>query len=340
MMRHQGTEHHIERLIGEGEMLDHPDLEIDGQVAPSSFRAGTGDLLCTRVNAEDVARCANALLDFNRQRSSAAAHIQHLLSELNAGQVGGPLPELPQLATEQEGVDEPCHQVVAPAPVEDQPMCLFGRRLARFAVVVMCERMHRSCSFHRKPLFCCEYTVCMNRGRSPPSRVWQLAPSEHPGWSTRRRREQAGDRAEPADVEGDMRGQGQLAEAGVSRWCRCSVAESVQWKSSRLRSVPCTRKSLHKLACELGGLGQQTDVAAGQLGQVQTELLAQFCAYLIAWITTRFPPGRQHDAISMRFERVKIEFDCRILTQLVLEPVGGIGQRVLVLGGTGHCLPV
>ncbi len=26
MMHHQGREHHIERLIGEGEMLDHPDL--------------------------------------------------------------------------------------------------------------------------------------------------------------------------------------------------------------------------------------------------------------------------------------------------------------------------
>src|SRR5919107_1202942 len=118
-----------------------------------------------------------------------------------------------------------------------------------------------------------DYTVCMNRGRSPPSQVWRLAPSEHPGWSTPRRRE-------------------------------------------------------------------QTDVAAGQLGQAQTELLAQFCAYLISWITTRFPPGRQLDAISMRFAQVKIEFDCRILTQLVLEPVGGIGQRVFVLGGTGHCLPV
>ncbi len=31
----------------------------------------------------------------------------------------------------------------------------------------------------------------------------------------------------PADGEGDMRGQGQLAEAGVSRWCCCSVAERV-----------------------------------------------------------------------------------------------------------------
>src|SRR5260370_20695350 len=60
MMHHQGREHHIERLIGEGELLDHPNLEIDGQVAPSRFRAGTGDLLCPRVNACDVARTAHA----------------------------------------------------------------------------------------------------------------------------------------------------------------------------------------------------------------------------------------------------------------------------------------
>ena len=45
MMHHQGREHHIERLIGEGELLDYPNLEIDGHFAPSSFRAGTGDLL-------------------------------------------------------------------------------------------------------------------------------------------------------------------------------------------------------------------------------------------------------------------------------------------------------
>src|SRR6266700_828353 len=37
MMHHQGREHHIKCLIGEGEMLNHSNLEIDGQVAPSSF---------------------------------------------------------------------------------------------------------------------------------------------------------------------------------------------------------------------------------------------------------------------------------------------------------------
>src|SRR5206468_2086934 len=100
------------------------------------------------------------------------------------------------------------------------------------------------------------------------------------------------------------------------------------------------RKSLHKLACEPGALGHITDVTAGQLDQVPTELLTQFHAYLIAWITTRFPPGSQHDAISMSLERVKIEADRRILAQLVLEPVSGVGKRVLVLRRTGHGLPV
>src|SRR6266545_6085675 len=153
MMHHQGREHHIERLIGKGELLDHPDLELDRHLVPSSFRASTGDLLWSWVNAEDAARSANAALDFDRQRSRAAAHIQHRLSTLNAGQVGGSLPQLVQLAAEQERVEEPSHQVVAPAQIEDQPVCLFGRRLARFAVVVMCEPMHQSCSFQRKPLF-------------------------------------------------------------------------------------------------------------------------------------------------------------------------------------------
>src|SRR5260221_11784732 len=56
MMHHQGREHHIERLIGEGELLDHPDLKIDRQVAPNRFRVGTGDLLLTGVNHCDAAR--------------------------------------------------------------------------------------------------------------------------------------------------------------------------------------------------------------------------------------------------------------------------------------------
>src|SRR5260370_33652034 len=59
MMHHQGREHHIERLIREGELLDHPDLELDGHVAPSRFRAGTGDLLYPLVNACAAARSAH-----------------------------------------------------------------------------------------------------------------------------------------------------------------------------------------------------------------------------------------------------------------------------------------
>src|SRR5947209_1441237 len=86
MMHHQGREHHIERLVGEGELFDHPDLELDGQVASSRFFAGTGDLPCPRINAYDAACTANALFGDQGQRSRAAAHIQHLLSGLHASQ--------------------------------------------------------------------------------------------------------------------------------------------------------------------------------------------------------------------------------------------------------------
>jgi len=83
--------------------------------------------------------------------------------------------------------------------------------------------------------------------------------------------------------------------------------------ASRRRSVPGPRKSLHKCVCELGGSGHITDVTAGQLDQRAAKLLTQFDVYLIAGITTRFPPGHRHDPVGMRFERVKIEVDRRIL---------------------------
>jgi hypothetical protein len=119
MMHHQGREYHIECLIGEGDLLDHPYLELDGHVVPIRFQAGTSDLLCPWINACDAACSAYVALDFKRQRSRTTAHIQHLLSWLNAGQVDGSLPELPPLTMEQKSVAEPSHQVVAPTTVED-----------------------------------------------------------------------------------------------------------------------------------------------------------------------------------------------------------------------------
>src|SRR5258706_13318334 len=69
MMHHQGTEHHIERLVGKGKLLDHPDLEVHGEAGSLGFGAGTGDLLGTRVNAAYAACCANTLASFHRQRA-------------------------------------------------------------------------------------------------------------------------------------------------------------------------------------------------------------------------------------------------------------------------------
>ena len=96
-------------------------------------------------------------------------------------------------------------------------------------------------------------------------------------------------------------------------------------------------------SCELGGLGHVTDVTAGQLDHVPTEPLPQFHGCLVAWITARLLPGRRHDAVGTRFERVEIEGDRRVLAQLVLEPLGGVGTNILVVLGApraGHDLPV
>jgi hypothetical protein len=101
--------------------------------------------------------------------------------------------------------------------------------------------------------------------------------------------------------------------------------------------MPGPRQSLHELACEPGGLRHETDVTARQLDHVTTQLLTQFHADLIGWTTMRFLPGHQHDPFGMGCQRPQIEVDRRILSQLMLEPIGGVG---LVLGGTGHGLPV
>src|SRR5258708_5902181 len=129
MVHHDGAEDGIKRLIAEGQTLDHADLEINWQLAPSRVIASAGDLLRAWINAEHMTRCANTSLDFNRQRSCTAAHIQHRLASAKTGQISSLLPKLPQLAPKQESVHEPFHQVIAPTAIEDQSSCRFDRCL-------------------------------------------------------------------------------------------------------------------------------------------------------------------------------------------------------------------
>lgn len=82
MVHHEGTEHHIEFLIGKVELFDHANSEFDRQVAPRGFRAGTGGLLCARINTADASGCANVWLDLNRQGPCAAPNIEHLLPQV------------------------------------------------------------------------------------------------------------------------------------------------------------------------------------------------------------------------------------------------------------------
>src|SRR5262249_9299455 len=126
MVQHQGREDHIEHLIREGQVLDHPDLELDRHVAPGCFCAGTRDLLWTWINTCHAERAARAACHCQRQRACAAPHIQHLVTTLQAGPCNCPPPQIPYLPSEQEVVEEPSMQVVAPTSLEDQSLCLLA----------------------------------------------------------------------------------------------------------------------------------------------------------------------------------------------------------------------
>src|SRR6266568_2788380 len=144
-------------------MLDHSHLKIEGQIAPGRFGAGPGYLLFSWINAKDAA--PNALLSFDGQGSCSAAHIQHRFSRAEVSQIDGSLSQLPQLASEQEGVAQPFSQIVAQTRVQNQPFCLVGRLFAGCGMEVTCQKfMHRSCSFQRNPLCSSEDTACVNRG--------------------------------------------------------------------------------------------------------------------------------------------------------------------------------
>jgi len=116
MMHHDGAEHHIKCLIGEGDLLNSPHLELNGHVAPNRFFAGTGDLLCPRVNACNTTLTVQETCHLYCKCSRTAAHIQHCISGMNAGQGGGPLPEMTHLTTEHEGIDEPFQEARSASP--------------------------------------------------------------------------------------------------------------------------------------------------------------------------------------------------------------------------------
>jgi hypothetical protein len=105
-------------------------------------------------------------------------------------------------------------------------------------------------------------------------------------------------------------------------------------EASPLRTTAGPRKRLHELVCELGGLDRKSNVSAGQLDQVPTEFPSQLHVHLVGRVATRFPPGHRDDPVGVRLEGVQVEVDRRILAQLVLKPVGGVGKDILAFAGS------
>jgi hypothetical protein len=92
MVHHHAAEHHVERVVRKGELLDQADLEIDGKAALGRFVTSNGDHLRGRVNAMYLTSLANLRFGEQRDRSGATSNIKHRLSWLQLGQIHGHLP--------------------------------------------------------------------------------------------------------------------------------------------------------------------------------------------------------------------------------------------------------
>src|SRR5213078_778036 len=98
---------------------------------------------------------ANTLFGNHRQRSSTTPDIQHCLAWPQLGYIRGCLPQRLLAAAKHCFSEDPHEKVIEPAPVENCTSRLSTSLLIVLRVIVY-ERMHRSCSFPKNPLFCNE----------------------------------------------------------------------------------------------------------------------------------------------------------------------------------------
>jgi len=90
---------------------------------------------------------------------------------------------------------------------------------------------------------------------------------------------------------------------------------------------------VHQLAGELGGMGLEAEVAAGELGHWPAQPGAQLGGGVVAGVTVAVAACCGEDSVGVGGQRVEVEFGTRVLAQLVLEPVFGVG---VVAWGVGH----
>src|SRR4051794_10322978 len=90
------------------------------------------------------------------------------------------------------------------------------------------------------------------------------------------------------------------------------------------RSQCAVLKQLTKFVGEVARLRGETDMAAGKLGQSPAEGAGEFDGGLVARQAVRLASGGWKDPVGERGESVQVEVGCRVLAQLVLEPIGGV----------------
>ena len=149
VMHHQCRKHHVEGLVREGKPFDDPCLEVNRQMAPGRFRPSAVNLRCPWINRRDVPCRANTARYLQRQCSRATANIERRLSRPQLRQVKRSAPEFAQPATKRESIMKPPDQVIAPAAVENQPLCRWSGPLIWWIVTMACasEGMHDTFPF-------------------------------------------------------------------------------------------------------------------------------------------------------------------------------------------------
>jgi len=120
MMEDETTDHGIEGLICEGQLLHWLDPKINRHVTALSFVTSARDHLRSGINARDQPGRTDPSIDLLGEITGSAPDIEHRLSWSQLRQVGGARAKPPSLA-QREQEDE---QIIAARPPDRSPLCV------------------------------------------------------------------------------------------------------------------------------------------------------------------------------------------------------------------------
>src|SRR5262249_22698530 len=127
MMESQAAHDAVEGVIGEGELLDWLDAEVNGDALPARLATRPRDHLRGGVNTHDAASSAYTAAQGEGQIAGAAGNVQDRIVGLYVSAVSD---ECPQTGDAPKR-EEPREQVIARGPMDEAS---FGRRRCDYVV--------------------------------------------------------------------------------------------------------------------------------------------------------------------------------------------------------------